>query len=325
MSYKAHIKHDILDDLMREVFEMLLSSKNRISPTKNDAREEIGVLLELTNPRARLSTTETRGITPFSCLGEFLWYLTHKNELSFIEYYIGDYRRYSDDNKTLYGAYGPRLFNMRDEINQFRNVFNILKNKNDSRQAVVQIFDAVDLTKKTKDMPCTCTIQFMKRHGKLHVVTHMRSNDAFLGLPHDFFAFTMLQEIVACELGVELGTYKHFVGSLHLYDRDEDKVKRYLDEGLQSTMTPMPEMPKGDPWPAIEVVRNTEIDIRTGKTVNVSALSLDPYWADLIRLLQVFTMWKNKDIDGIESVKRDMHTDIYKAYIEQRKSQLDRD
>ena len=37
------------------------------------------------------------------------------------------------------------------------------------------------------------------------LVVHMRSNDVFMGFPHDVFAFTMIQEILANDLGVKLG------------------------------------------------------------------------------------------------------------------------
>ena len=48
----------------------------------------------------------------------------------------------------------------------------------DTRQAVIQIFDAADVRARRVDVPCTCTVQFLPRAGKLHVVTSMRSNDA---------------------------------------------------------------------------------------------------------------------------------------------------
>ena len=149
-----YLPADTLDDLLHEVFEILLKSKNHIRPSKPPAREEIGVILGLTNPRARLSRTETKG-KAFSCLGELLWYLAGANDLDFIHNYIRIYEDYSDDGKTLYGAYGPRLFNMRGEIKQWDNVLKILKTKKDSRQAIIQLFDARDLVEKHKDVPCT--------------------------------------------------------------------------------------------------------------------------------------------------------------------------
>ena len=298
---------------------MLLKSKNFTHPSKNDTWEEIGVLLELTNPRARLSRTETRGKV-FTSLGELLWYLSETNDLEFIRYYIPFYDELSDDGKTIYGGYGPRLFNMRGEINQVANVIDLLKNKQDSRQTVIQLFDAVDITEARKDIPCTCTLQFMFRRPHLHMVTYMRSNDAFLGLPHDIFAFTMLQEIFATTLGAELGTYKHAVGSLHLYDKDREKAQQYLDEGFQSTMTPMPPMPAVDPWPSITRLLEAEDTIRNGCEILMSDLDLDPYWADLVRLLQIFANSKKGDTKAIEKISPQMHSDIYKPYIEQRKA-----
>ena len=90
-----------------------------ISPTKGPARELTGVQLELTNPRARLSRTETRG-KPFSCLGEFCWYFAGSDDASFIEYYIPGYKQFANGER-IFGAYGPRLLN-HDGHNQITNV-----------------------------------------------------------------------------------------------------------------------------------------------------------------------------------------------------------
>src|ERR1700757_480262 len=69
------ISDRILDDLLRKVFRRLLASKHQITASRGTTRELIGVLLKLERPRARLSRSETRG-RAFSCLGEFLWYLS---------------------------------------------------------------------------------------------------------------------------------------------------------------------------------------------------------------------------------------------------------
>src|SRR4051794_16851356 len=77
------ISSPILDDLLLKLFPKLLASTNRISTSRGDAVEIIGVLLELKRPLARLSRSDTRG-KPFSCLGEFLWYLSKDNSFEFI-------------------------------------------------------------------------------------------------------------------------------------------------------------------------------------------------------------------------------------------------
>lgn len=306
-----YISENTLDDLLRRVFESLLKSKNRIDPSKGKAREEFGVLLELSNPMARLSQTETRS-TLFSCLGELLWYLSGTDSLDFIEYYIPRYRDFSDNGDTLYGAYGPRIFNMRG-INQYNELKKVLL-KQDTRQAVIQIVNSEDISIKTKDMPCTSTIQFAIRGGQLHMLTNMRSNDAYLGLPHDFFSFTMLQEILARDLSVDLGTYKHAVGSLHLYDIDEENAFRYLSEGWQSTI-PMPPMPTEKLWPSIKSLLNAESTIRNGANFDLGELIIDPYWADIIRVLQIYAHLINRNMREIVGLKNDMHSRVFESHI----------
>jgi thymidylate synthase len=309
-----HLSADTLDDLLLKTFKKIIQSGDRVNASKGWNTELFGILLELRNPAARLSRTETKG-TIFSCLGESLWYLAKSNGLDFIEYYLNGYGEYSDDNLTVHGAYGPRMFNMRGHVNQINSVISLLRRKPSSRQAVIQLFNAEDLLKDYKDIPCTCTVQFLIRKGRLHAITHMRSNDAFIGLPHDVFAFTFLQEICARSLKVELGTYKHAVGSLHLYDKDRNKVTRFIDEGWQSRIA-MPGMPKGDPWPSIEKLITAEEKIRRGKNIPPEQLSLQPYWADLVRLLQIFALTKTKK--PIAHVINKMATPVYDAYIKKR-------
>ena len=150
-----------LDDAMRCALEALLARGEPVSPSKGDCCELRGALLEITNPRARLSRSESRGHA-FSCLGELCWYLTGANELEFIEYYIPKYCEFAEDG-ILFGAYGPRLLRIRGVINQIENVVSLLKRKPSSRQAVVQLFCAEDIIEDHKDIPCTCTIQFLLR------------------------------------------------------------------------------------------------------------------------------------------------------------------
>lgn len=200
---EMRLSDQTLDDLLRKLFPKLLSSRIDISASRGHARELFGVLLELNHPRARLSRSETRG-RPFSCLGEFLWYLSRDNKLDFIRYYIPAYEKETEDGETIYGAYGPRLFDQRGH-DQLRNVINLLRSHPELRRAVIQLFNAEDIARRYKEVPCTCTLQFLVRRKRLHMLTTMRSNDAYKGLPHDIFCFTMLQEVVARTLGLELG------------------------------------------------------------------------------------------------------------------------
>ena len=309
-----HIVEDTLDDLLHSVFEKLFKHGIRVDPSKGRNIELFGALLEIRNPRARLSRTETKG-TVFSCLGETLWYLAKTNRLDFIKYYLSHYGQFSDDKKTVHGAYGPRLFKMRHGVNQIANVIGLLKRKPNTRQAAIQLFDAEDLLKSYKDVPCTCILQFVVRRQKLHMMTYMRSNDAFLGLPHDVFAFTFLQELIARSIKVELGTYRHSVGSLHLYEKHRKKAQRYLKEAWQSRIE-MPPMPPGDPWPHVKRLLSIELRLRNGQNMPSSKFVSPNYWADLARLLQIFSSGKRTQL--ITTIKRQMKSKVYDTYIDKR-------
>lgn len=312
-----YIRADSLDDLLGKVYRQILARGTRIEPTKGPAHEIYGVLLKLSAPRLRLSRTESRGIM-FSCLGELLWILAGSNALDFIEYYISEYRKSSDDDLTIHGAYGPRMFGKRPN-DQLARVISALQSKPDSRQAVIQLFDRYDTLEYHSDIPCTCTMQFVIRDRRLHMLTSMRSNDAWLGLPHDVFAFTMIQELVARSLDVELGAYQHSVGSLHLYERDDKKAIRYLDEGWQPRR-PMPPMPKGDPWPAIGRLLEFEKAVRNGDASAVDPReSMEPYWADLATLLAIYKAGKTTgNQNEIRRLKRRLTNEVYAMYINKR-------
>jgi thymidylate synthase len=312
-AFLMHIKEATLDDLLHRVFDKVLKSKVRTNSSKGLASELMAVMLTLSNPRARFSRTERRS-TLLTCLGETLWYFSGSNRLDAIEHYIPSYRSFlglSKRAKTAPGAYGPRIFDGKGKT-QLDGIIEHLRKKNDTRQAVVQIFAAKDLGKK--DVPCTCTLQFMARGGRLHMMTSMRSNDAYRGLPHDVFAFTWLEEVVARSISLELGHYHHAVGSLHLYERDNRGAREFLNEGWQEKMA-MPSMPTGDPWPSIAWLLAAEHSIRTGELSPAVGGGLDPYWTDLARLLRIHSLLKTGNLREIVTEKNAMASPVYDAFI----------
>lgn len=311
------IRRATIDDLMHEAFEKLLSEGNDIQPSKGAARELVGVTLRLSNPRARLSRSEGRGKV-FSALGEMLWYLAGSRELSFVEYYIKPYRSFSDDKKTLYGAYGPRLFDGGSAA-PMAKIRELLKCKPATRQAVIPLFRPEDVgNTATEDLPCTTSLQFLLRKDQLVLITTMRSNDACIGFPHDVFFFTMLQELVARGIGVELGEYVHCVGSFHVYDKDKQKVESYLSEGYQPTNKPMPSMPAGDQEHALRLVLELEKQIRTDPSFHPSDPGLDDYWMDLVRLLLAYRASESGNFAELSRHLASLSSPSYKSYVEDR-------
>jgi thymidylate synthase len=244
--------------------------------------------------------------------------MSRDNRLDFIRHYIRRYDDETEDGETIYGGYGPRIFHQRGE-DQLKNVIALLTRSADSRRAVIQLFNAEDIAQRHEEVPCTCTLQFLRRRNRLHMLTTMRSNDAYIGLPHDIFCFTMLQEVVARTLGVRLGTYKHFVGSLHLYDDDRDEAQQYVNEGAQATVA-MPQMPRSDPRASIQRLLDAEYRIRHGDTIDANKWGVTDYWADLIRLLQIHAARGNKA--RTQALKDQMVSPNYATYIDRPKLPL---
>jgi thymidylate synthase len=257
----------------------------------------------------------------FSALGELFWCLAGSNRLDFIKHYISDYVEHSNDGETIHGAYGPRIFGQ-NESAQFRNVAQLLKAHPDSRRAVIQIFaasdlrDAEDKDKRYRDVPCTCTLQAILRKGRLNLIVHMRSNDAYLGFPHDVFVFTMLQEMLARTLEVDVGFYQHMVGHLHLYKKHRESAMAYLSEDVQS-IVPMPSMPKEDPLPLLPDLIRAEAAIRADPRCTLQT-EFNPYWSDIIRLLRVYSENHYKS-DGyktrIAEIKSQIQEPRYRLYV----------
>ena len=132
----------------------------------------------------------------------------------------------------------------------------------------------------------------------------------------------MLQEIVARSLGCDLGVYKHFVGSMHVYETDREAAQQYLNEAVQPRIE-MPPMPEGDPWPPIRRLMEVEHRIRSGESVAADNWANEPYWADLIRLIQIFAATGDEEL--IEILKSAMIFRGYRPYIESRRATRSRE
>lgn len=308
---------DSLDAVLFKLYRALEVSGQQNVGSRGSTRELISVTLNIKKPRARLSISENRG-KPFSALGELLWYLSGSNSLKFIEPYVP---RYKDDavNGILEGAYGPRLLNMRGDINQFDSIHQLLKEKPGSRRAVIQLFNAEDISTAHRGIPCTTTMQFHLRNGALHMSVTMRSNDAYWGLPHDVFCFTMIQEMMARRLGAEMGDYYQYVGSMHVYEKYLPSMTEYVQEGFQQTRE-MPPMLKGNPFDMVEQFLEIESRLRKGESIVAADEINDSYWADILRLLQAF--WARKFVKDYPArlleLKSELACEFYAPYLEGR-------
>lgn len=311
------IEGQSLDAVLHRLYRTLLRDGKPQGGSRGANHELLGVAFRISKPRSRISRSENRG-KPFSALGELLWYLSGSDTLDFIRPYVP---RYADDavDGVLEGAYGPRFLRMRTGIDQFASIERLLRKRPGSRRAVIQIFNAEDIVDHHKEIPCTTTLQFHLRDNLLHLSVTLRSNDAYFGLPHDVFCFTMVQEMMARRLGVELGEYMHYAGSMHFYNERIRAMQAYVDEGVQRTIE-MPPMPTGNPFQLVGQLLAIEQRLRDGEELDASREMSDPYWADLVRFLQVF--WAREYAmdypNRLRQLRAELANKVYRPYIDGR-------
>jgi thymidylate synthase len=101
---------------------------------------------------------------------------------------------------------------------QLDKVISLLKREKYTRQATISIYDGKEIDKYTYDTPCTYAVQFTIVDNRLNMCVTMRSNDLWYGFCNDQYQFSRLQELVAKEINMDIGTYYHFAHNLHIYN-----------------------------------------------------------------------------------------------------------
>mgnify|MGYP003638851966 CR=1 FL=1 len=206
-------------DLYQIALEAVLQHGDRTMPRGVPTRELRGVSLRLNQPD-QANLVDRKGMNIRFAMAEFAWILTGQNSTALITKFNKQIGNYSDDGNVMAGAYGPPL------ADQLPWVIQQLRDDPDTRQAVLTLWRPRPA--KSKDIPCTLSMQFFIRSGKLEMMTTMRSNDCVLGFPYDVFVFTMIQRYVASALACQVGTYHHHVGSFHVYERDVDAAHEHV-------------------------------------------------------------------------------------------------
>jgi thymidylate synthase len=207
------------DHMYGEAIKLLKRKGQKLMIRGSEVIDLIGVNIEIKNPRQRVITDIHRKFPIKAATAEFLWYMTTNNLVEIIEPYLKHWKTYSDDGIHVNSNYG---YQWRDQIN---GVIEKLRADRFTRQAVITLFDKKYSHYNGKDTVCTPNFQFFIRNDKLHLIVSSRSRDLVRGECIDQFTFTCLQELVANELGIEIGTYQNSIGSLHIYDSHYDLLE----------------------------------------------------------------------------------------------------
>jgi len=195
----------------------IFSNESRAGPV----RTHYGPVATIyTHPRERVLFSSVRNANPFFHFFESLWILAGQNDVEFISYFLPKFVEYSDDGKTLHGAYGARMRNWLCH-DQIVWIIDHLANNPNSRRAIISLFDPAEDHQDSKDIPCNLNIAFDITEAQLNMTVFNRSNDMVWGAyGANAVQFSMLQELIACCLRCDVGVYTQISNNFHVYEKE---------------------------------------------------------------------------------------------------------
>ena len=217
-----------VNDALPDLAQHVLNGEELGSRKGERVLERLHQQITLTEPWDRYPRLGLRKASLPAQIAESMWILAGRNDVEWLSYYLPRAVEFSDDGETWRGGYGPRLRRYGGNgVDQLAHVVDVLRADPTSRRAVFSIYDADVDTKPGKDIPCNDIITFQSRLGELHAHVFVRSNDLVWGWSGiNAFEWSVLQEVIAGILGIEVGTLTFSISSLHAYDRHWGKLRR---------------------------------------------------------------------------------------------------
>lgn len=185
----------------------------------------------LVNPRARRIMNPVRNLRPGYPEASVAYNLAQRNDASILFWNENGRRVLDDDSEVFHGAnYGQRMMvHLWDRIEMLVD--------GDSRRAWVPIWnpdlDGFDYAREGKDVPCTIGFNLRVVSDALHMQVMMRSQSVYGVFPYDLYLFAVLQELIANQLDLELGSLDWSCLSAHYFMREQEQVHEalaYYDE-----------------------------------------------------------------------------------------------
>ena len=186
-----------------------------------DTKALFNVGFYITDPKDRKIINRERNWKEDYAEAEWQWYLSGDPNIEALGDIYGKvpeiWKRMANPKNKVNSNYGYQW----ERNAQLDMIIETLRQKPDTRQAAISIYDGKEITDYAYDTPCTYAVQFTIVNNRLDMCVTMRSNDLWYGFCNDQYQFSKLQELIALKLDIETGTYYHFAHNMHLYN---DKI-----------------------------------------------------------------------------------------------------
>jgi hypothetical protein len=212
---------------LRIAIKRLTENPNIIDTRNGPANTfDAPLMVHFTHPKECFVGDPARDANPFFALAEAFWLLAGRDDSAFMDNYVKTFgSRYADDG-VLIGSYGKR-WRSHFGFDQLTALIDKLRSDPGTRQAVIQMWEAADMTKVVKDRPCNTSVIFRIRKGNLDMLITNRSNDIINGMMgYNPTQFSMLQRVIADHLGIPVGKYWVCSNDAHIYIEDLEALNK---------------------------------------------------------------------------------------------------
>ena len=138
---------------------------------------------------------------------EWQWYLSGDPNIKKLGKIYGKippiWKRMANSKGLVNSNYGWQ-WQRKDQLDY---IVHKLKNKPDTRHAVISIYDAKESDTYKHDTTCTCAIHMQKVEGKEWMRVMRHSKELWYGVCNDQYCFSKLEEWVAKRVKIQKGWY----------------------------------------------------------------------------------------------------------------------
>lgn len=307
---------DGINEMLHVACDAILKTGEHVEVRGYNTWELRPAIFTISDPTDRTLLYPHRGNNPFASLFETIWVLgSEDNNIETLAKFIPRAKDYSDDGKTWRAGYPNRLrrFGI-NRVDQIDYVFKKLREDESSRQAIISMwspaeddFDGKGELQKSTDFPCSNYLQFMIRNDKLDCMFVIRSNDAIFGMSGiNVYEFTVLQEILASLLKVDIGNFYYIAGSLHLYEEHKEKALKLSKHIPFDYMLPKFEFAcPAYLWTDYQKKMANACLYITKDVVPINELD-GKNFAEMVKLCQAFLVYKDRDASYFKAFCKDM-------------------
>jgi thymidylate synthase len=216
------------EDLLRDV---LASGTPKADRTGTGTRSVFGRQLRF-DLAAGFPLVTTKRVHFPSIAYELLWFLRGDGNVTWLrDHGVSIWNEWADADGDLGPVYGVQWRSWPtaggESIDQLAQIVQTLRTDPDSRRMIVSAWNVADIPKMAL-APCHALFQFYVADGKLSCQLYQRSADLFLGVPFNIASYALLTQLIAAQVGLELGEFVWTGGDCHIYDNHVAQVTEQL-------------------------------------------------------------------------------------------------